>query len=235
MYTIDGYKRMDVAPQHFEFTKPKDAWRFLGEQISCVPDVEYPWDPAIVKAIRAFEPEFVPFFVRSRYVSPTGGEYIFGRHGLAVAPRIPERRHQIIRPLMPSTTAGPRYPIVMNDILQDKTNRIVPELSVFGFMKFDWALYHKAKRSWWDLKHNESTQTAERDAADYQRESGDAALRVLQAQEAESDYKFDHETNKGKTIKSAFEAMSASDWANLGAPQDYKARPFIHTSSKGNA
>lgn len=213
MYQIDGYSRIKTDPHNFEFNRKGGEWRFVGEEISGVPDAMYPPDEKVVQAIKAFEPEFVPLWIRSAYESPAGSLHIFGRHAIAVSPRDPEMRHQVIRALMPTGQRSPSYPLVINDILQDRSVEIVPSLKVYGYKPFDWGVYHAARASW---NARKGTQNAERDAADYFRDFTDSRASALARSEAEADYRFDHVTNHGRTIKAEFDAMTASDWANLG-------------------
>lgn len=68
------------------------GWRLLASEISCVPDVEYPWDPQIVKQIADWSGgNLSPIWIKRVYGAPhldaqaESGVVIIGRHGLGQA------------------------------------------------------------------------------------------------------------------------------------------------------
>lgn len=69
------------------FTAP--GWREVAVEYTCVPDVMYPWDPKVMRAINVFAPDAVPLWVRWVFRSPEDEEnpidVVFGRHALGRA------------------------------------------------------------------------------------------------------------------------------------------------------
>jgi hypothetical protein len=64
------------------------GYREVGMFFSCIPDVEHPWNPEVVKAIWEFDPHFVPCYLKWVFLAPEdqsthGSEVVFGRHVLA--------------------------------------------------------------------------------------------------------------------------------------------------------
>jgi len=57
-----------------------DRWRLRDVEYSAVFSDGLDPDPAVVNAIRAFDPEYVPLLVRRVFQAPTGGVVIFGYH-----------------------------------------------------------------------------------------------------------------------------------------------------------
>src|SRR3972149_6389652 len=74
-----------------EATAP--GWRFLGETYSCIPDAVYPWDPAVILAVREFCPDAMPILIRTVWQSSLlDGKprpMALVRHGIARAIRDP--------------------------------------------------------------------------------------------------------------------------------------------------
>lgn len=69
-----------------------------GAWITAVPDAEYPWDPHIVKAIRAeFDPAWTPLFCKEAWVTPTKGLIITGRHMVARHVAVPHAEVDVLK------------------------------------------------------------------------------------------------------------------------------------------
>lgn len=215
MYSIHGQAPVRHQAQPLEFVKPTHAWRFLGEHITAIPDAVYPPNPKVVKAVQEFEPEAVFLFVRSAYVSPAGTEHVFGRHAVAIAPRDRQARHQVVRALHPTLTPSPRFPLVLDSIWQDRSVSLIPDLKVFGYKPLDWEFYHAAKKAWIEMKET-PVDTAEKDARrdyeGYTQSTAEAKAKV----DAEADYRFDHVTNKGRTIRDEIMSLTHEDARRLG-------------------
>jgi len=57
-----------------------NAWRVLHTEHSAVFPVGFDPDWSVVRAIRLFDPEYVPLWARKVYRTPTGGLVVFGYH-----------------------------------------------------------------------------------------------------------------------------------------------------------
>lgn len=74
----------------------------MGYQISAVPDVEYPWDPAIVTKIRReFDPAWTPLFARERWMTPNKGFVTTERHMVGRWVPIPRTDVDMLKVLTP--------------------------------------------------------------------------------------------------------------------------------------
>jgi hypothetical protein len=78
-----------------------DLWTVVGEQFSAVPDVEYPWDPVLVRRIREFDRNYIPLFCKRAYKVPGRGIRVYGFH--MMGRRLPTPREEIepLRLLLP--------------------------------------------------------------------------------------------------------------------------------------
>lgn len=62
------------------------GWLFVGEWVSCIPDVAYPPDPDVLRAIREFQPDVQPVTMKSVWKRPhyDGAEVlVIVHHGIA--------------------------------------------------------------------------------------------------------------------------------------------------------
>lgn len=125
------------------------GWLFAGEQYTCVPDAQYPWDPAVVKAIREFCPDAQPILIKSLWQrswseSSPLDTMMLVRHGIARSVRDPIQRPHYFQCEMPSVKTGvsltrPNY-IEVN--WYDRENRPWGHDLPGSYLPFDWELYH---------------------------------------------------------------------------------------------
>lgn len=144
-----------------DYTAP--GWLFLGEFYSCVPDAEYPWDPAVVRALREFCPDAIPIIIRSVWQWSNYGELghlaepiILKRHGLARSIRDPILPIHNFHCEMPCTPY-PGLLIPGRDLADCRPNYIEvnwydKEIRPHGFdlpgayLPFDWEFFHSLRR-----------------------------------------------------------------------------------------
>jgi len=62
---VNSMPSISVPVADSSWTAP--GWLFDGILFSTVPDVQYPWDPAVLKFIREFDPEAIPIQIRYAY------------------------------------------------------------------------------------------------------------------------------------------------------------------------
>jgi hypothetical protein len=134
------------------------GWRYLGETYSCIPDAVYPWDPAVVRAIREFCSDAVPISIRSVWKSSRlDGEprtMVIVRHGLARSIRDPIAPIHHFDCIMPSTpvSGGVRLPkpnyIELN--WYDKEVRPWGYDLPGAYLPFDWELHACLRRAYVD-------------------------------------------------------------------------------------
>jgi hypothetical protein len=133
------------------------GWRFLGETYSCAPDVAYPWDPAVVRAIREFCPDAQPILVRTVWKSSRlDGEpktMVLVRHGLARAIRDPIAPVHSFQCRMPSTgSVGARLstPNYIEVVWYDKEVRPWGYDLPGAYLPFDWEFYQSLRAAYVD-------------------------------------------------------------------------------------
>lgn len=123
------------------------GWRAVWAGVSAIPDVMYPADPAVVRAIHEFDRNVMPVTVTRVYRAPTGEERVERR--LAIASHLWNPRDGAPAPwtrriLVP--TWGPiLHPTHMDLHLEDQRTRKGDGLPG-AFIVFDWRI-HKALRS----------------------------------------------------------------------------------------
>lgn len=118
-------------------------------------------DPAVVKAIRVFAPNYVPLWVTKAYVSPAGTEHVYGYHAFGLHTFDPESSEEddaiggepvtVLRPThgWPARFSGGRItsPYILSikweeGSWQDRCN--VPEIPIPYDMRAEWWM----KRTW---------------------------------------------------------------------------------------
>lgn len=199
-----------------ELRSRHDGWQFVDEVISACGSEAYPWDPAVIKALREIEPDACPLWVTSVYLSPAKTIHKFGRHAIGIDTKNHDQESS--RPALRVWTASygvnaGRRPIVVDSLLQDRKVRIVPELAVFGYVPFGWQVVAEAKRSAWERRHQLDP---EKEAIRYEAETREEVASQKAKLDAEADYGFDHDTNRGQKVIDAIQKLSTSEMKALG-------------------
>lgn len=139
------------------------GWLHLGNYFSCVPDAQYPWDPAVLRAIRVFCPDAVPILVRSVFqwsnyneLGHLGEPMILVRHGMARAVRdigIVEHPFHCEMPIhappgfrIPGRTLAACRPNQIWDVWHDKQIRPWSQDMPGLYLPFDWDYYYALRR-----------------------------------------------------------------------------------------
>lgn len=142
-----------------DYTAP--GYLYYGHFFSCVPDAAYPWDPAVLAAIREFCPDAMPILIRSVWRNGDYGQmdepFVVVRHGIARAIRDPKLPiHENLNCRMPSLpTRGLCIP--GRSILDCRPNYLEaewydPDNRPWGhdlpgaYLPFDWEFYHSLRR-----------------------------------------------------------------------------------------
>lgn len=209
MYTITHKARRPFhRPEYsFDFRKRGQDWEYLGEWISAVEPEGYGWDPAIIKAIRKFDPYFVPIWVKTAYRSPAGTIHTFGRHGFARSVPVTEAKHREVRCWVPAygINAG-RKPNVFVGVHEDRSNPPVPELGVGGFLPFNWDTYEMLRVAW---QTQRSADEAEKDALAMQAAEEARTTKIKKSVQDEADYRFQQEM---PTIKKCVDNLTNAEF-----------------------
>jgi hypothetical protein len=172
------------AITQFPFLDPEasqrlPAWRAVYSYVTAVPDVMYPPDPAVVRAIRTeFDPKVVPLFVKRIYKATTGHLAGFGFH--AIGSFLPNPKDSAPAPwtsrvMIP--THGPIVRVTQIDLhLEDRAERATRGLPG-AYRAFDWRLYKtlrgryqewtgKQKAQWLEENDDVARRAAARAAAE---------------------------------------------------------------------
>lgn len=137
------------------------GWIEVGAFYSCVEDPAYPWDPAVVQAIREICPDFIPMWVNWVFSEPIdtegkGREHVFGRHVIARYVDNPLLKHdfEVLMPSYPSKII-PRRPNYIELILEgepiDPRNTDLPG----EYMPLDWDVVAGLKRAYTEVDTKE--------------------------------------------------------------------------------
>jgi len=133
------------------------GWREIGMQYSCVPNVETPWDPMVLREIWTFDPGIIPIWVDWIFQSPAddaGGHRLvsFGRHAVGrrcIDPTgvvIPEG--MVRMPQMPCQGVTFETPNILIRIFEgNKDPQDAPDLPG-EFVPFDMRIYKKLREDY---------------------------------------------------------------------------------------
>lgn len=159
-------------------TQERLAWRPLGVRVSAVPDVCYPWDPAVLSAIHEFDPQVIPVMVLRAYRAQTGGVRIFRYHAIASfvwnSDHYPAPwTHQV----MTSTHGDSVRPTHMDLHLEDRSSRRGDGLPG-KYLPFDWRLYQVLRSQYQRWTVSEVLQAIQRPYEEKQRQVDKAGERT---------------------------------------------------------
>lgn len=156
------------------------GWRPYAVEVSAIPDPLYPYDPAVVEAIRnEFDPGIIPLIVRRVYRADTGELRTARFHAIATHRWTDEHMTEppepwTFRVMLPLLYEGPygddfRRPNRMAMHIEDRTSRLGDGLPG-GYLPFDWRVYHLFRVQYQEM-------TAQQKMA-YQKEAEERRLRV---------------------------------------------------------
>ena len=191
--------------------------------VQVVPDVTYPWDPAVVRAIRReFDPNMVPVWIRKVYKHDTGGVEVTGYHGIASHKWSPDVRVPlwVYRALMP-TVGGFERPTSIHLHLREKDPQGVPIPG--SFVPFDWRIYDGL------ISGRDEMTTAERKQflKDHGREAEAAKASEAAHEQAAQRWKDD-----GAWIKRRAQEITASDIKEAVHKKPEPPKPFVFLGDK---
>ena len=153
--------KFDIPVGDSDYTAP--GYLLVAEEFSTIPDVRYPWDPAIVRAIREFCPDVVPLLIRSVWRWSNYNEWghlgeplVIVRHGIARAIsgsdlKIPAHQFYCQMPSGPGYGIKSRYlpsPNWMEVNWYDKEDRPYGFDLPGAYLPFDWEFYHCLRRAY---------------------------------------------------------------------------------------
>jgi hypothetical protein len=129
---------------------PKARYRLLGVHVTRIQDAAYPWDPEIVRAIRVFDPGFVPVFRRKVYKDQhTGLLLTFVHHGVGRFDRKADPDPRIARLPLPSGPGRDFGPINRVERWFEPAPPDAPVNNLpRGFVPFNDWVYGWARETW---------------------------------------------------------------------------------------
>jgi hypothetical protein len=205
---------------------------FVGVHHTRVPDAAYPWDPEIVRAIRVFDPGFVPIFRRILLRDTHSGAIReFCHHGIG---RFSTRRPVqpwVARIPTPSCGYGRDFgPITMVDrwiqgpvVVGSPRQRysLPPPFVPYS----DW-VYQWARRNYWEA--------SAREMRNYQREIDRRRPERLarKTEEAEAEYRVKQESPYQKRLLEQLSPDDAREYlARRSGAYREDPKPFVHLRS----
>ena len=220
------------------YTAP--GWIFRGVYYSTIPDSLYPWDPAVLRYIREFDPDAIPICIRYVYqwshyneLGHLGPPVIIMRHGIARSirdPEFPVWNYDWCE--LPVTGPRPARPNQVRDTWHDRDHReFGPDLPG-AYLAFDWNYGHSlleadeaAVRMLRESRRSESREGPAAVGSGHAFVSGkhDEIVRKDNAAKSENDYIH-------KDLTSYYcEEPSDIEWRNaiMRAPEPEKRDPVI--------
>lgn len=211
----------DPRLQAETITNPDAVLRPVHRYIQMFEDCMYPWDKAIVKALRSFDPRIVPLCSVSVYKHPEGGLEKFVRHVIALEVNPLEFREPVLVNLLPPVSPGSvnygRHP---NTWLKGWSGPQPNDTVTPGdFWPFDWEVvnYLKARFSTYD-SNTERVVRERVNSEEY------AKQKALDDMDKEIDYRLEHDK---KHLKAAAQRVSP-DLVRRGILYDTRPDPFVH-------
>lgn len=162
-------------------TRRRHSWRAWWAGVSAVPDVMYPADPAVLRAIHEFDRNVMVVTVTRVYRAASGEERVERR--LAIASHLWNARDAPApwtrRILVP--TWGPiLHPNHMDMHLEDRSTRKGDGLPG-AFLPFDWRVHKALRAAWQDWSEKEKIRfITDNDRAAVARRNREAASRRVQ-------------------------------------------------------
>ncbi len=127
------------------------GWIFIKEELSCIPDPLYPWNPKIVKAIREIDSNLVPLWskriFRTPYSDSRNEHIVFGRHGLGM-----RTKSSFVIPFDCPIPSGYQFPKPNNiyRIFEGEDSKVARDLPG-EYIPFDWRIYKYVKNNYREL------------------------------------------------------------------------------------
>jgi len=154
-----------LAPLTKEFAVPFDFhpalvermnWWPIGVVVSAIPDVLYPWDPAVVKAIRKeFDPGLVPLMVKRVYRARSGAQRVYRFHALASLVLDKDYRpapwtERVLKPI-----CGPVPRVSLMNLHLEDGNKRPGDGRPGEYRPFTWELFYRLRSLWQDWSEKE--------------------------------------------------------------------------------
>jgi len=185
------------------------GWIFVGSFISAVPDVMYPWDRDVVRALRQMDRGIVPVFCKMVYLPPYShaqrDEVVFPRHGLALYRPVPAHEAEPFPIEMPTQLGSrdrfPRPNMYLVTLLEEPT---IPGTELpGGYIPMGWETVNWVAQGIANAKEHQRVM----------RRAEEAALEDIRRQEAaRSDDAAQREKDFESYSRKQIDRISDSEW-----------------------
>lgn len=206
---------------------PGAGWRWIHSQVSAIPDVMYPHDPAVMRAINnEFDSRVIPLNVKRVYQSQTGGQRVIVVHCIGSHVWNPTEKPAAWTErgaLMP--TAGPNLrPVTHIDFHHENKNLRKHDLR--RYIPFDWRLYVLLRGMYDEHTRKERLKWMEENSAETK------AAQLIERRGAESEAEA---RKRGPWLREKIENMVRDKDALRIADElkHKKSRPFIVVPGRG--
>lgn len=215
--------------QPIEIGPPADSiwtapgWRLWGkESWTCVPPVDMPIDPVVLRAIHEFDPGAIPIWRKRRYLPPGDTQpvlfthYAIGRHV-----RDPKGDRRLFHVEMPRNATHPA-PNLLEFVLQIRGTRMMHHGGPGDHLPFGMGLYHALRDKF--LANKTALQLADEQIAldDAERE------RIERENKAEEERR---QAILAKRLTPIFEKVTRQDYLKHVAKVNgllRPSKPFVH-------
>lgn len=133
-----------TTPIHPQMDGKVRGYIYIGAFYTCVPNPLYPWDPAVVRAMRTLYPDFQPLWVNYVYQSPLDTqkrEIVVGRHAYGYSKGFPNHDVEIPLPSRPFGGIKVDHPSRIEDDLSLGYKQEFNDLPG-DYLPFGWWLYN---------------------------------------------------------------------------------------------
>jgi hypothetical protein len=208
----------------WDLSKKEEVTRPIFRYIQAFEDCMYPWDPAVVKAVRAFDPRVVPLCSVSVYQHPDGSIEKYVRHCIALEQYPLEfKEPAFVNLLMPTSRASVNYGRHPNVWLKGWSGPQSAEKVTPGdYWPFDWEVFNFLHVRFQTYDGNAKKVMAERYGAE-----DEAKKTELEKLDAEIDYRLDEDRSY---IEKAAKAVDRK-LIERGISVDTTPNPFVHLGS----
>jgi hypothetical protein len=215
---------VDPYVQHQLSQKPDDELHPVARYIQMFEDVQYPWDPAVIKAIRLFDPRVVPLCSVSVYRHPNGGTEKYVRHAIALEVYPLEFREPVMTNLLaPSYPGSVNYGRRPNVWLKGWAGPQPDTVVTPGeYWPFDWECLRFLKERF--ATYDSNATKVIKTMVDAEEE---AKQKALDAEDRESSYRLDHDW---VNLQNAARRVDPS-LIKRGVMVDTTPNPFVYLGS----
>ncbi len=217
MYSISHEKVVDTPEVRMDFHKNSDTMRETHYTYLLSDDVTYPWNPAIVRAIRSFDPDVIPATVKRTYRLPTGGAVVFRYYALLRRTTTPHMRHAHFNTHIGHM--GGIAPNIEELIFEGEKPAGAPDGWPGAFIPMTWDIYYRTKRAF-HLGQRSAKKIAEDIRAAREK------LKELQwkALHDELDYRWDHDEPYFTRVA---QQLSGPEIASIGRHVQREKKPMV--------